>query len=1471
MKPIQLNRQFKNPNIDEDDYSYLLTETSKRATFGWDEVLKEKLVVVLASASSGKTFEFREQSKKLLEKGYTSFFFAIEDVAEEPIEDLLTQTEFQQFQKWKSEQAYGYFFLDSVDEAKLKSKSAYRKALRRVAKFIGDGFDRAHIYISCRPSDWKKKEDEPETIKIFHKGKAEIIEENEELPPPKNKSRDEVWEIIREKVSREKIPNPEQSADNISTANTKNLSVYHLAPLNEERQRHLVKLASNVSNIDAFMQEIENRGLEPFAKRPGDILDLAEYWNAKGTFGTLAQMTEFGINKLLNEEETGREDSAQLSSSKAREGAERLAIALILSKRLSILKPGETSRDNDEVPISAREILNDWTDTQIDTLLRRGIFAPASFNAIRFQHRSTIEFLSATWFKNKIESPQFRKQVEDIIFRSAFNVNSISKELRPVVAWLALWDDKTRDEVLKREPFELIRHGDPKSLSIPFRQKLLSNYTEASINGNVADETVERRAIWSLSDPLLADTIRECWVKNSEYKFRSFLIDLIAEGKINACKDLVIQQANIDEKVGVYRLSAIRCLQDLEASEDLKTLAEEILKENLLTNESISIQSSIIEELFPEYISLNQLFDVIENTEALPESSDNPYGWRLPTLFEKCPIDKHNEFLHKINNLVIMQPHKRDYQPFSEKYGYLARNFRKLAKIAINIIQKPEDSVELAKTIVLGTMSDQDGFTPRFEKSLTDTVRENTALSRQCFVQDVMLHTLLEKDIDFKKTPWRMFSGIFKPTIWKFSETDINWLTQQVDDISNSEHLRQASYYTLLSTCGTLEKTQKYDKLLTRLSALNENCRHWLKLSKKSKKPNPRILQLERKRKVKKALNAKQEDGWADSWLKFKDAMEKSKPEPDFTNGISDDSRWLIYGCAQWLRMGNQNSMDKAMRLWRGLENVFGEDIPLRYAEHMKCLWRETKPERPVWNGKNCTKKWRSIHSFAGIGIEADSNPNWLDDLIDTEYKRVCGHLFLGEHTIPDWFIPLLKNRPDISVPMLRKEFVKEWKNVDSLIHRFLSYFSHDDNEMPPEVKNAILSVIVNNVPGNIDAWSLASRAVKKMELSDSQKKRLLTIVKKRIEETNSPISMLVPLFEILFWLAPDAGFKMVSAELKNADKERAEQIFGSLFSSFLNGRNVTSIKHTPIAIISELVDLAFEHVKLEEDEERPLGVNNDTVRLQAQDARNSLLNMLLGHPSEAAYMAMRTLAQRDDFGINEVWFNVLSKRMAERELEFKPWSSEQILEFHSAGTLPIQTIDQFFNLVLSTLNEIQNEFDNEDFSDRDLVQKAKIEAEVRDWLGKELRIRIGKYATSVKEAEVHDAKKPDIIVTSRDLGDEVVIELKHSDQGYTISDLTKTLNNQILKKYLKVERRRHGILYVSHHERSYWVDNKINQRVDFDYVSKLLDQKAKTISTTTTPPVKIRMFGLETGALEAKNKLRKKLKERENKKSKPQ
>ena len=129
-----------------------------RGALDWADLLERPRVVVLAEASSGKTYEFRRQAAAMRRAGRTAFFTPIEQLASNGLEIVLGTTLATELRAWRASGDLAWFFLDSVDEAKLTHRT-FAVALNRFVDALAEGYDRARVYISCRGTDWDGESD----------------------------------------------------------------------------------------------------------------------------------------------------------------------------------------------------------------------------------------------------------------------------------------------------------------------------------------------------------------------------------------------------------------------------------------------------------------------------------------------------------------------------------------------------------------------------------------------------------------------------------------------------------------------------------------------------------------------------------------------------------------------------------------------------------------------------------------------------------------------------------------------------------------------------------------------------------------------------------------------------------------------------------------------------------------------------------------------------------------------------------------------------------------------------------------------------------------------------------------------------------------------------------------------------------------------------------------------------------------
>jgi hypothetical protein len=233
----------------------------------WDGVLARRRIVLLAEAGSGKTEEMREQARVRTATGQFAVYATVEDVDRDGLEGALGAADRARFANWRGTDNPGWFFIDSIDEAKL-GRVRFDRALRRIADGILGTERRAHLVLSCRLTDWESTRD-LERLK-----EALRIPRDPELPPPPSPD-----ELLVQVLHTRQVTT--------STPAAEDPSVLLMAPLDEERVRRFAS-AKAVPDVNSFIGQVEAGNLWRFARRPLDLDWLVGFWREHGRLGSLA-------------------------------------------------------------------------------------------------------------------------------------------------------------------------------------------------------------------------------------------------------------------------------------------------------------------------------------------------------------------------------------------------------------------------------------------------------------------------------------------------------------------------------------------------------------------------------------------------------------------------------------------------------------------------------------------------------------------------------------------------------------------------------------------------------------------------------------------------------------------------------------------------------------------------------------------------------------------------------------------------------------------------------------------------------------------------------------------------------------------------------------------------------------------------------------------------------------------------------
>ena len=249
-------------------------------------------------------------------------------------------------------------------------------------------------------------------------------------------------------------------------AQSGNYVVLALEPLTETEQFDILK-SKGVGNPTDFIQEAKQRGLAEFLVNPQNLIMLAEAVREKPWPTTRSGLLEETTVLLLKEHNLFRvrSGSGRYSVREVRPPASAACALRLISDVEGIsLNEGEV----DPAFPSYRSIPFAKPELTLASLGRR-LFRALGNEAVEYSHRVRAEYAAAGWLAKTVRDGLPLSRVQAII-----GVDGVpAPELRGMHAWLAVLLPEFSDAIIMADPFGVLIYGDPHSLNLSQRIRLL--------------------------------------------------------------------------------------------------------------------------------------------------------------------------------------------------------------------------------------------------------------------------------------------------------------------------------------------------------------------------------------------------------------------------------------------------------------------------------------------------------------------------------------------------------------------------------------------------------------------------------------------------------------------------------------------------------------------------------------------------------------------------------------------------------------------------------------------------------------------------------------------------------------------------------------------------------------------------------------------------------------------------------------
>ena len=1369
-KHIDLKRRFRNltdKELEDAESLISLGEFGFYPDIGWSELLRHPRVILLAEAGSGKTMEMEEQAKRLVRNGQYAFFVALESLNDEPFIDLLSSDEELLFNKWKAEGSQPcWFFLDSVDELKLHSGTLIR-ALRHLSRAVDGYIDRARIVISCRPSDWLPEVD--------------LATVQKHLPIPKIQNLATIKlsdQIFIQALSRDLGVTKTAEHEEDEQEEVSGVRKVTMLPMSDS-QITLFAEQSGVNNVTDFLEEIDRQNAWTFARRPLDLEELIETWKNSKYLGTREHQHEVHVkSKIMDRPD--RPDSGVLSDVEARIGAERLALALALTHTRTIRSP-EHAPDVHRVEgiLEPSTILASWTDQKRRALLRRALFDPATYGLIRFHHRSIQEYLAARHLRRLRGKGMSNRALHRLLFRRSYGLEIVYPSMSVIAAWLSLWDDPVRKELIEREPETLLTHGDPESLSIITRSEILRSFVSKYGQGSRRGLHIPVDDIRKFSSPELASVVRECWSDKFENdEVRQLLLDMIWLGPIKDCVDLAGTVADEPSQPANHRVSAIRALITSNQDEAVLKLANSILNEPESWPDKVVY--NLATELFPKFISANDLVMLMEQRYE-PRNTAHHFEWVSRQIAESI-VPMHVQAITLRNKMadLIWRGRKQNQGLYDieSKFDHIVPALailcdRQLSKLLTN----PDDELIWSCVIASRFCAGRTAIYEPVTKLKSHFDGKSTLRSDAFWTELEFVDQIITANGDWQRCHFSQDNGL----TGYLTEFDRSWLEAALVDEGNSER-RAVALHALINLWH--HRGQDVTELDSFRSLIKGDLNLERRLEERTRpqEPDEETIQIELQAQQQQKENDKREAERLKGWQKWRDEL-LSNPADAFS---PDKQKQTISSIFSWLSAFKQTN--SRYNIWdkNALIQAFNSDIADFAEIAFRSIWRTKKPklwsERPA-DGKNgMTYDW--IYGLNGVSSEAIT-PDWTASLSSDEARTATRYACIEMNGFAPFISDLAISHPKEVEEVVSGEVSAELTE-GSEHHSLptLQNLTHADVNVKQLLIPHLLTEL-KSFPRDFSGeqgsrlFSHAERVLRVLEATNIDKEREAVVQEcaKRYESNPSDISALMWL-RALFEFNPLSGTRVLLESLADSDDlgtcERAVSTFAALFGGH-NRVTFEIVDHAQqVHVLEQLVRCAYTFIGREDDNVRR-GTYTPNTRDDAESARSYLLSSLLDTPGPETHSAVMTLADEDIFSHSSDRLKFLAKERAANDAEFSPYNPEEVIDLENRHEAPPQDRDSLFNLMMDRLEDLADYYAHGDFSNRRTIQNISEEAEMQRTLAGRLEDKANGAYVVTREDEVADRKRTDIRLLTNKGNQKAVIEVKIADKRWTLSQLERS------------------------------------------------------------------------------------------------
>lgn len=1296
------------------------------STFGWNDLKTIPLVVLVAPAGAGKTYECRLQNEILRQQGKSSFFINLVDLSAVGLEEVLTSDEADSFERWKQSNDKAFFFLDSIDELSLTS-TRLRWVLKKIQRAIGDAVGRAHFVVTTRP----------------------VVTELECL---REFSRD-----IAKKFSR----NIEETND------YSHWRLFQLMPLSlKERTALAEDYLGDPEAVGQLFRAVENAGIEDEEGFPLDLRYLCEYWKCSCSLGTYSDYLRAACELRLHPHEEDRKDRRSLSFEKAKEGAERLALAVHLLAITGIRSEQTDSAYCGVRAINPQKILTDWNADEIRELLERPLFEFFAEGRVRFLHRTTSEYLAAQRILHLIQEQGWSaSRLKNLWFATVKNRRLVLPSKQEIMGWLSPKLPDLFDLISENQPELFLQTGDPSNLTLSQREAVLSSIWNRYRDNGWCGWSFSPTQLRRFADPKLTDCVCRLWNQGStNLELNHLLFEVMIYGNMDGCTEIAWKVCIDEKQLPRTRMLAV-CVLAVTHDERMPQVWNVIYQNRDLWSDEMV--GGLVVRLYPQCLTediLINLLKILDNRNINNHQYFYTVMYSVKTKMDN--LDRLSVLRDRLTTEVQTQ--------FVYSFSSVKNTFTWLCELLTEISLEGEEQADekaWRQGIFLGQLgrvkSDRDNLCKKIE-NLPVNVRRRMFSEANAF---------LEQSQD-DKDPVHRFLRLEEALC--LSRDDRDWLKQLVTDA------QQLDSFRLLALTGVIMLRNQEDDLSSELRELRPTLADGSALAKLT----------DERMAAEDSVKKRTEEEVKNKKDNFLEAIKAdSKIAFSATNFVKTMNDWDDrYG---WIHPGNI----------RNIQQKLGERAFTDFKRALKRFWRSYVPKLPKERriSERDIVPGEVLLGKLGLSVESQ-NAQWMSGVSTAEAGVIFRYLPYWLNDCPTWRESLIERF--LPVARVAYEGELDWELEHSAqevgLLNVLSLVTEIDS---------LRSVFSGHFSAWLERKGDLSWTVAGTEKDARRLQKVLAVLDAEIESDGAKqaevaedrLKLEIPFcFQILwcsrlFKLDEDRGLSILETALKQTKSSKdAERWFAELFGDggFSSEVSLKTVEFKETTW-RRLTELAYEYVPTSDDAPWVSGeIRWRGDREFAQEGRRCCLETFMALKGKAAYFEKLKLLNQPGWIEQKDYLLQRAETTYLEDCDRKEKEEYSVVSFEKEGLFPVIDNCTMAALLEERLAEVEDWLLTDTVS-TELWGHFKLERDFRCALADKLKERArGRYLVPM-ESVTKEEQETDIRLSATDSDFEAVLELKLG-KNYSGAQLKETIEKQLVEKYLRPVNRRSGALIIA-------------------------------------------------------------------------